>query len=251
MRARSRRSRSSSAGSKSKGSERGTGRGRRRSTRTPGSRPRRQAARSTSRRHVALAVPFRAAERNRRVAASVLAGGIAYRLFLWLLPFGLIVGGALGLMNADSTEKAVAAGGLPGAIATRRRRVAFRALQLVVAPRGRRAPPPLGGIHGREGGAARSRARLGRASSARPSRCRGHLPSPACCSRSWPQSHSPGGSATTGRASSLRVITVAPLAALWLWVSLQLPHRDAPWQALLPGALLVAIGFQVLHELVV
>jgi uncharacterized BrkB/YihY/UPF0761 family membrane protein len=44
------------------------------------------------------------------------------------------------------------------------------------------------------------------------------------------------------------VLTFAPLAALWLWVSLQLPHRDAPWQALVPGALLVAIGFQVLHE---
>ena len=49
--------------------------------------------------------------------ASVLAGGIAYRLFLWLLPFGLILGGALGLNNTDSTEEAVARGGLPGAVA--------------------------------------------------------------------------------------------------------------------------------------
>ena len=40
-------------------------------------------AKSASERHVALAVPLRAAERNRRVAASVLAGGLAYRLFLW------------------------------------------------------------------------------------------------------------------------------------------------------------------------
>ena len=44
------------------------------------------------------------------------------------------------------------------------------------------------------------------------------------------------------------VLTFAPLAALWLWASLQLPHRDAPWKALVPGALVVAIGFQVLHE---
>ena len=84
----------------------------------------------------------------------------------------------------------------------------------------------------------------------RPSRCRGHLPSPVCCSRSgrvvaltwWVRGDWPGVLAP--------VITVAPLAALWLWVSLQLPHRDAPWKALLPGALLVGIGFQVLHELV-
>ena len=73
-------------------------------------------ARSASERHVALAVPLRAAERNRRVAASVLAGGLAYRLFLWLLPFGLIVGGALGFLNAEDTEKAVSTGGLPAAI---------------------------------------------------------------------------------------------------------------------------------------
>jgi uncharacterized BrkB/YihY/UPF0761 family membrane protein len=46
------------------------------------------------------------------------------------------------------------------------------------------------------------------------------------------------------------VITLAPLAALWLWVSLHLPHRDAPWTALVPGALLVSIGSQVLHEAV-
>ncbi|HWI23246.1 MAG TPA: hypothetical protein VNT22_11615, partial [Baekduia sp.] len=73
-------------------------------------------AKGASERHVALAVPLRAAERNRRVAASVLAGGFAYRLFLWLLPFGLIVGGALGLSNAKDTEDAVEGGGLPGAV---------------------------------------------------------------------------------------------------------------------------------------
>ena len=72
--------------------------------------------RSASDRHVSIAVPFRAAERNRRVAASVLAGGLAYRIFLWLLPFGLIVGGALGLCDADDIEDAVAEGGLPAAI---------------------------------------------------------------------------------------------------------------------------------------
>jgi hypothetical protein len=59
-------------------------------------------AKNARERHVSVAVPFRAAERNRRVASSVLAGGIAYRLFLWLLPFGLILGGAFGLMDAEA-----------------------------------------------------------------------------------------------------------------------------------------------------
>ena len=75
-----------------------------------------ESAKGASERHVALAVPIRAVERNRRVAASVLAGGLAYRLFLWLLPFGLIVGGALGLSNASDTEDAVEGGGVPAAI---------------------------------------------------------------------------------------------------------------------------------------
>ena len=65
-------------------------------------------ARSAGNRHVSIAVPFRAVERNRRVAASVLSGGFAYRLFVWLLPFSLIVGGALGLGDADDVQDAVA-----------------------------------------------------------------------------------------------------------------------------------------------
>ncbi len=45
-------------------------------------------------------------------------------------------------------------------------------------------------------------------------------------------------------------LTIAPLAGLWLWVSLQLPHRDAPWRALLPGAVLIGIGVPLLSGLV-
>jgi uncharacterized BrkB/YihY/UPF0761 family membrane protein len=47
------------------------------------------------------------------------------------------------------------------------------------------------------------------------------------------------------------VLNIAPLAGLWLWVSLRLPHGNAPWQRLVPGALLFAVGFQVLHQLIV
>ena len=45
------------------------------------------------------------------------------------------------------------------------------------------------------------------------------------------------------------ILMIAPLAALWLFVSLHLPHGTASWTALLPGALLVAISFQVAHGL--
>ena len=46
-------------------------------------------------------------------------------------------------------------------------------------------------------------------------------------------------------------IAIGTLAGLWLHVSLHLPHGTATWRALLPGAVLVAIGFEATHGLVV
>jgi len=34
---------------------------------------------------------------------------------------------------------------------------------------------------------------------------------------------------------------------LWLWTSLRLPHRDAGWIDLLPGALVVGVGVGILQ----
>ena len=210
-------------------------------------------ARSASARHVSLAVPFRAAERNRRVAASVLAGGIAYRLFVWLLPFGLIVGGVLGLMDADSTEEAVASGGIPAAVVDVIADVAqaaesewwwllgmglpilvwagysgAKALQLLHSLVWDEPPPRTNPLKS-------SLAFTGVACAFM-----------AAAALTW---------WLRDQASLERVLaatlTTVPLAALWLWTSLRLPHRDAPWRALLPGAILVAVGIQVFHGLIV
>jgi len=43
---------------------------------------------------------------------------------------------------------------------------------------------------------------------------------------------------------AVAVAATLPLTGLWLWVSLRLPHGTASWKPLLPGALLVALGFQ-------
>jgi uncharacterized BrkB/YihY/UPF0761 family membrane protein len=201
-------------------------------------------------RHVAVAVPLRAIEQNRRVAASVLAGGLAYRLFLWLLPVGLLLGGALGLSNADSTQDAVEGGGLPGAITNAIGDAArsahsdswwlfavgiplllwagfsgAKAVQLVHALVWDEPPPKTKPLQA-------SLAFTGMACAVF-----GTVALTWWVRGEWPGLLAP-------------IITVAPLAGLWLWVSLHLPHRDAVWRELVPGALLVSIGFQVLHAVI-
>jgi uncharacterized BrkB/YihY/UPF0761 family membrane protein len=42
-------------------------------------------------------------------------------------------------------------------------------------------------------------------------------------------------------------LSVVPFAALWVLISTYLPHRDASWQALVPGALLFGVGVEALN----
>ena len=210
-------------------------------------------ARLAGEHHVSIAVPFRAAERNRSIAASVLAGGLAYRLFLWLLPFGLVVGGALGLGDADGSESAAATGGLPAAVVNAIGDIAraadsnswwllltgvplllwegytgARALQLIHSLIWNDPPPKIKPLPS-------SLAFSG-----------GMCVFLAAISLTWWYRD-----ATLARQLVVFAVMIVPLAALWLWVSWRLPHGTASWQALLPGALLVAVGFQIVHGMVV
>jgi len=55
--------------------------------------------------HASVDVGFRAADRNRRVAAMVLAGGLAYRVFFWFVGFSVLVGGLLGFADPSDLEQ--------------------------------------------------------------------------------------------------------------------------------------------------
>ena len=204
-----------------------------------------------SERHVAVVVPLRAVERNKRVAASVLAGGVAYKIALWFLPFGLVAGGALGLSNADSTEEAVEGGGIPSGVANAigdTARSADSASWWLLAVG---VPLLLWAGHSGAKAVQLVHALVWDEPPPKPRPLRGSLAftGMACAAIAVIASTSWLGDE---RWQSLvaAALTVAPLAGLWLWASLHLPHGDADWRALLPGALLVAIGLSVLHELV-
>jgi uncharacterized BrkB/YihY/UPF0761 family membrane protein len=206
-------------------------------------------ARSASDQHVTVAVPFRAAERTQRVAAGVLSGGIAYRLFLWLLPVGLILGGALGLRDADDIQEAVATGGLPAAVVDAIGDVARAAdsnswwLLAVGVPlllwEGYAGAKALQLVHGLVWNDPPSRTKPLNSSLAFTGVCLVFVA--AICVTWWFRDES------LAVGLPMLALMIAPLAGVWLWVSLRLPHGTASWKALLPGALLVAAGFQILH----
>ena len=67
--------------------------------------------------HTSVEASFQLVERDRRLAASVLAGGIAFRLFFWGLPLALVLGGVLGFTSSESAEDVASEAGLAGAAA--------------------------------------------------------------------------------------------------------------------------------------
>jgi membrane protein len=204
-------------------------------------------------RHVSIAVPLRAVERNRRVAASVLAGGIAYRIFLWLVPFGLVVGGALGLGDAAGIEDALSHGGIPGAVVNAIGDIAGAAdanswlLLLAGVPtllwEGYSGTKALQLTHSLVWNDPPPRPRPLQSSLAFSGVMCAFI---AAVSITWWFRD-----VSTATQVVVFAVTIVPLAALWLAVSLRLPHGAATWKALLPGALLVAVGFQMSHAIVV
>jgi uncharacterized BrkB/YihY/UPF0761 family membrane protein len=205
-----------------------------------------------SKRHLTVAMSFRAAQQNRRVAAAVLAGGFAYRIFFWLLALGLVGGGVLGFLQGDSLDAALDRAGIPGAV------VASVGSFAHDSDSARWWLLLLGGYLMLWSGYSGSKAaRLVHAliwdepptRLAKPLKA-SLLFSGVCLgvglvmAGSWWLKQN----ATAGAVTAV-IVLVLPLTALWVWVSLLLPHRDAGWKDLVPGAVLVAAGFQVLHVL--
>ena len=202
-----------------------------------------EAARS---RHTTVDFGFRLLERDASIGGGLLAGALAYRLFVLLLPTALLFVSGLGLYAdaADkSTSEAAREAGLHGLIASQVASASasnagwlvfllivpvvlyatatlYRALAIVHAivwqgsGRGARATPRgIGMLFG---------ALL--------------LVIAAAQIVGWIRRHDQLGGLT-----ALLVYLVLAGGA-WLLVSLHLPHRDVPWHALLPGAALVGVG---------
>jgi membrane protein len=194
-----------------------------------------------------------ALEQETTAGGTLIAGGLAYRLFLWLLPFSLVIATGASFWEREDDqglETAAEEFGMSASAAT----------SMTEAVEG--------GAHGRwyslifglvflmwfAIGAVRA-LRLAHAVAWRTPRERFRRPIPAGLvftlfatalivvtgAAQWLREQAGVG----GLVVTLMVVLVYAAGALW--AMRLLPHGDAPWTALIPGAVLVAVGFQALH----
>ena len=203
------------------------------------------AARET---HQSVDVGFRLADRDKRVAAAVLAGGVAYRLFFWLIALSVLVTGAFGLASGDWLERMLQSIGVPPLAAEVMVDLARGSQEngwwvllvggWLVLWTGYLGGKTLVLVHAAVWG----------------------VPAPPA-PRPWVMSlvFTGTGLALVAamsvtawlHATSQALAVLAALAstalpgAIWLAVTRLLPHRGTTWRGLAPGALLVAVGVQV------
>jgi len=191
-------------------------------------------------------------DRDVEVGGGIIAGALAYRLFIWLLPFTLVAVAGLGIAAdaaSESPERAAESMGLSGLVTNSVASAAESSARwyallvgipiLLIATRS--VLRVLIGAH-----------RLVwidvRAAAPRPTIVASlrllalflafdAVSVLASAARAW--SNGPGVLAT--------IAGGAAYAGLWLIASLRMPHRNAGWTALLPGALLFGAGTEVLH----
>jgi uncharacterized BrkB/YihY/UPF0761 family membrane protein len=199
-----------------------------------------------------VALGFSVYERDRRHFGGLLSGALAFRFFLWLLPYTLLVIGVLGAITSvvdEAPEDLADDLGLQGTLTELVRDAAQQQgwwIALLVGLFG----TAYSGI-----GAVRA-LRISHAAAwgIRPQRAARPL-----AASLWLFVAVTGLLAASGLATFVRersgiagsLVTVVGLlalyAALWLRASVLLPHREVPPRALMPGAALVAVGAQGLH----
>ena len=195
---------------------------------------------------------FEVVDRDVEVAGGIMAGALAYRLFIWVLPFGLVFVGGLGVIagaSSDSPKGVATKLGLGGIVSSSldsasKSHSAWYALIVgvpILLYATRSVLRVLIGTHRLAWGDVREAA-----------------PKPTLLDAAkllgvfvvyfalaefatWARARSPGAGLV------VTIVLIAGFAGVWLWTSTRLPHRDAGWIDLVPGAIAVGIGIGILQ----
>jgi len=203
-------------------------------------------------RHGSVDAVFEIVDRDSEVGGGIIAGALAYRFFIWILPLALVAVAGLGIAADAANESPSKAAGsvglgalvtssISGAAESSTRWYALIVGIPILVYVTRSVLRTFIAAHRLVWTDVRSAA---------------HKPTVkatlrllvlmlayyvvtglAAAIRSW----SPG-------LGVLATVLVSILyGALWLAISVRLPHRDAPWYALVPGAALVGVGIEAMH----
>jgi uncharacterized BrkB/YihY/UPF0761 family membrane protein len=209
-------------------------------------------AQAERQRHATVDAAFEMADHDSEVGGGIMAGALAYRLFIWLLPLGLVAIAGLGFAaeaGSRSPESAAKSMGLAGLVSSSvasaanssarwyalligipllvfTTRSLLRALivihRLVWTDVRRAVPKPT----------------LGATLRLLPALLGFFVISAlASAARAW----------SSGGGILVTLLIPPAYAALWLLISTRLPHRDAIWRDLVPGAIVFGLGVEVLH----
>jgi uncharacterized BrkB/YihY/UPF0761 family membrane protein len=203
-------------------------------------------------RHSSVDAVFEVVDRDVEVGGGIIAGAIAYRLFIWMLPFALVLIGGLGVASkagSGSPQHTARSFGLAGLVSNSVASAAkgsSRWYALVVGIpvlfyATRSVLRTLIGTH-----------RFAWAD------IRGTRPRPTAratalflglvlCLFVVAALAAAVRARSLGFGLLLSLLLILPYGGLWLLISIRLPHLDAGWPALLPGALVFGAGIELIQ----
>jgi len=195
---------------------------------------------------------YEVVDRDSEIAGGIIAGALAYRLFIWLLPVGLVFVGGLGVIAdavSDSPKGVGTTLGIGGIVSSSLNSASkshspWYALIVgvpILLYATRSVLRVLIGTH---------RLAWGDVRGARPKPTYvdaakllgvlvGYFVLAGFAGWARAHSHAAGVVAT--------IVVIVGFTGLWLWTSTKLPHGDAGWLDLVPGAIAVGIGVGILQ----
>jgi membrane protein len=203
--------------------------------------------------HGSIDAVYAMVDRDGKVGGGIMAGSLAYRLFIWLLPFSLVVVAGIGLgtdLTSETAASATRSLGLRGLVAksvAESSQSSSRWYALVIGIpvliwATRNLLRALVIVHRLVWGDPRGLAQkvTMRATARFFVLALAYFVILELASHvgSW-----------TGSYILKVIVAFAGIFGWWLVVSLRLPHHAAPWYALVPGAILVAIGLELISGL--
>jgi len=206
-------------------------------------------------RHGSVDAIYEIADRDAEVGGTIIAGALAYRLFIWILPLALVFVAGFGVaasQASDSPEKAarslglagIVSGSIAGAAKSPARWYALLIGIPILLWATRSLLRTLIVIHRLCWTDVRHAAP--KATPKATIRLLGLL----LCFLAVSAGANYVRSKLPGPGLIVTVGLIVPYGGLWLLVSMRLPRRDATWTALLPGALVFAIGLEIVGAVV-